>query len=258
MTRLLPKDGCIVLTGAGSGLGRAMAVHLTGQGFTVYGFGRRLAALEETQTACARGLFHPCAVDVGDAKSVKTQVDQIANDTGSIACLINNAAVYPRVDFLDASAQDFTDVVQVNLGGMVHCAHAVLQHMAQAGRGRILNVATFADLNPLPTASAYSVSKGAGRILTRALIADICDRFPGIVIGDWMPGMLKTGMGIPDGLDPAVSAKWGVALALNADPALTGAVFEMNIEVLPPQGLKGKLKAAITGQRRKPRVIDTM
>ena len=256
MTQLSPQDGCVVLTGAGSGLGRAMARVLTERGFTVYGFGRRLAGLEETQSACARGLFHPRAVDVADAVLVRHQIEQIAAQAGPIALLINNAAVYPRVDVLDASAQDFMDVVQINLGGMVNCSHAVLSHMAQTGRGRILNVATFADLNPLPTAAAYSVSKGAAGLLTRALIADICDRFPNIVIGDWMPGMLKTDMGIPDGLDPAVSARWGIALALNADPGMTGAVFEMNIEVLPPLGIKGKLKALITGQRRKPRILE--
>lgn len=256
MTQLSPQDGCVVLTGAGSGLGRAMAVVLTERGFVVHGFGRRLAALEETKAACARGLFHPCPVDVADAAAVRRQIDQIAETSGPIALLINNAAVYPRVDFLETGAQEFMDVVQVNLGGVVNCSHAALSHMVRQGRGRILNVATFADLNPLPTAGAYSVSKGAARILTRSMIADICDRFPNIVIGDWMPGMLKTDMGIPDGLDPAVSAKWGVALGLTADPAMTGAVFEMNIEVLPPQGLKGKLKALLTGQRRKPRVIE--
>ena len=255
MTRLTPKDGCVLVTGAGSGLGRALAVVLTGQGFTVVGFGRRRAALEETQSACERGLFHPYAVDVSDADAVRTRVDAIETDHGPVAVLINNAAVYPRIDFLEDDAQGFMDVVSVNLGGVVNSSHAVLQHMAQRGRGRILNVATFADINPLPTASAYSVSKGAARVLTRALIADICDRFPGIVIGDWMPGMLKTTMGIPDGVDPMVSARWGANLALDADPALTGAAFEQNVEILPPTGLKGKLKALVTGQRRKPRVI---
>ncbi|MCB1334314.1 MAG: SDR family NAD(P)-dependent oxidoreductase [Roseivivax sp.] len=256
MTRITPKQGSVILTGAGSGLGRAMAAELTGRGFTTFGLGRRAEALEQTRALCDGGRFVPMAVDVADGDAVKAAVDGIERDHGPVAVLINNAAVYPRVDFLEASAQDFMSVVAVNLGGVVHCSHAVLRHMAARGSGRVLTVATFADLNPLPTAGAYSVSKGAARILTRALIADLCDRFPGIVIGDWMPGMLKTDMGIPDGLDPAVSAKWGVALALTADPALTGAVFERNIEILPPTGLKGKLKAALTGKRRKPRVIE--
>jgi len=62
-------------------------------------------------------------------------------------------------------------------------------------------------------------------------------------------------MGIPDGLAPEVSAKWGVALALWADPALNGTTFEQAVEILPPQGLKGKVKALLTGKRRTPRTI---
>lgn len=256
MTMLKPSDGCVILTGAGSGLGRAMAVELTNKGFKVVGFGRRANAMDDTQKACAADLFVPMPLDVSDSAAVKEAVDVVDAQHGGIALLINNAAVYPRVDFLEASAADFMKVVDVNLGGIVNCSHAVLSHMAERGWGRILNVATFADLNPLPSAAAYSVSKGAARILTRALIADVSDRLPGIVIGDWMPGMLKTEMGIPDGLDPSVSAKWGVALALNTDPSFNGAVFETNMEVLPPVGLKQKLKAAVKGKRPKPRVID--
>ena len=254
MTDLTPKDGIAVLSGAGSGLGRAMAKDLCARGFTVIGLGRRLAALEETQAACGKG-FVPMALDVADGAAVRASFADIETHHGPIALLINNAAIYPREDFLTADPGSFHRTVAVNLGGVVNCSHAALQGMAQRGRGRILNVATFADLNPLAGAAAYSVSKGAARILTRALINEVCDRFPDIVIGDWMPGMLNTGMGIPDGLAPEVSAKWGVALALMCDPALTGTTFEMNHEVLPPRGLKGKVKDLLTGQRRRARVI---
>jgi short-subunit dehydrogenase len=135
----------------------------------------------------------------------------------------------------------------------VACSHAALTDMTRRGRGRILNVATFADLHPLAAASAYSVSKGAARILTRALLADVGDRFPGIVISDWLPGMLATDMGIPDGLSPRTAAAWGARLALMADPALSGSIFEMDREVLPPRGLKGRLKDMLLLRRRRPR-----
>lgn len=245
MTRLTPQDGIAIVTGASGGLGREMAIELCRQGFAVAGTGRRKEALEETGTLCAEGLFQPHVLDVSDAEAVEL----FFGGLGRIALLINNAAVYPHRDFLDESPQSFMDTVDVNLGGVVNCCHGALQQMIHQGRGRILNVATFADLNPLPTAGAYSVSKGAARILTRAMIADISDRFPDIVIGDWMPGMLKTSMGIPDGLDPAVSAKWGVELALRCDPALTGTIFEMDREVMAPRGLKGKIKDLVLMRR---------
>ncbi len=66
-------------------------------------------------------------------------------------------------------------------------------------------------------------------------------------------GMLQTTMGIPDGLPPEVSAKWRLELALRCEPALTGAVVEQCTEVLPPRGLKGKLKDLLLLRRRWPR-----
>ncbi|WGW04453.1 SDR family oxidoreductase [Tropicibacter oceani] len=255
MTQLTPQDGIAIVTGAGSGLGRAMAVGLSEKGFTVVGTGRQLQPLQETAALCTKGRFVAEPLDVADARAVSEGFARIVENHGPIALLINNAAVYPHRDFLEESPESFMQTVAINLGGVVHCSHAALRDMAARGRGRILNVATFADLNPLPSAGAYSVSKGAARILTRALIADLGDRFPGIVIGDWMPGMLRTGMGIPDGLAPEQAAKWGVKLALMRDPALTGAVFEMDREILPLRGIKGKIKDLILMRRRRPRQL---
>jgi hypothetical protein len=85
------------------------------------------------------------------------------------------------------------------------------------------------------------VSKGAARIFTRALIADIGDRFPGIVVTDWMPGMLATRMGIAEGLDPREAARWGAKLALWHDPSLTGTTWEMDREIPPPRSFKRRI-----------------
>lgn len=256
MSLVRPQDGIVIVTGAGSGLGRALAQRLCAEGFTVAGIGRREAELEETATLCSDGLFLPSVLDVADSAAVTARFAELVATHGPVAILINNAAVNPHRDFLDESGDSFMHSVAVNLGGVVNCTRAVLDDMGPRGAGRILNVATFADLAPLPAASAYSVSKGAARILTRALVADLGDRLPGIVIGDWMPGMLRTGMGIPDGLPPERTAEWGVKLARMRDPSLSGAVFERDREVLPPRGLKRRLKDALLLRRRKPRVLD--
>lgn len=255
MTEITPNDGIAIVTGAGSGLGRALSITLTQRGFTVAGTGRRIQALTDTASLCADGLFLPRPVDVSKAEDVSIAVSELVRDVGPIAILINNAAVYPRRDFLDETPFSFSQTMDINLGGVLNCSLAVLSHMAQHGQGRILNVATYADIAPLPASSAYSVSKGAARILSRAMIADLADRFPNIVISDWMPGMLQTTMGIPDGLSPDVSANWGARLACMRDPSLTGSVFEMNQEILPPRGIKGKIKDLILLQRRKPRIL---
>lgn len=249
------RKGPALVTGAGSGLGRALACKLAAQGMPVAILGRGKAALLETASA-APALLHPFVCDVSDAQAVRAKVEQITSTRGAPRLLINNAAIYPKRDILDIPTGAFMDTMAINLGGVVNTVQAVLPHMVQDGIGRILNVATFADMSPLPMSSEYSTSKGAARIFTRALIADIGDRFPDIVVGDWMPGMLATQMGIEDGMSPEQAAGWGAALALMHDPALTGTTFEMDREILQGSGLKRKLKAILTLSRpQKPRVI---
>lgn len=243
------RNGVAVITGAGAGLGRALAIELTRRGIRVCGFGRRGAALEETARLAGKGLFIAKVVDVSDESAVRTAFAELRTEAGDITILINNAAVYPRRDFLQETPATFMNSVQVNLGGVVACTHAALEAMLQTGIGRIVNVGSFADLAPLPCSAAYSVSKGAARILTRALVADLSDRFPDIVISTWMPGILATEMGLSDGLDPAIAARWGASLALWHDRSLNGAVFERDREVLEHRSLKGRIKDRILLRR---------
>lgn len=248
-------DGIAVVTGAGSGLGRALAIGLADSGMQVVGFGRRENALQETCDLIADGRFIPMVVDIADGVSVRRAFSKIRK-LGDVTILINNAGVFPRRDCLDETAESFMQTVAINLGGTFACSRAALETMTETGVGRIINVSSFADIAPMPAAAAYSVSKGAGQILTRALVADLGDRFPGIVISTWMPGMLATDMGIPDGLPPQVSAGWGIKLALWHDPELNGVVFEQDSEILPPRSLKGRIKDKLLGRARKPRRIS--
>ena len=247
-----PRHTLALVTGAGSGLGRALAIELAHTGFKVVGFGRRNDALLETQSKIPEGRFIPMVVDVSDPHAVSVAFDQIRADHGAVSLLINNAGVYPRNDIFDETGSSFMEVVAINLGGTVTCTLEALKDMGTTGFGRIINVSSFADLAPLPASAAYSVSKGAGRMFGAALHADLHDRFPEIIVNTWMPGMLATDMGIPDGLDPSVAAKWGVALALVHDPSLNGAIFEMDREVPAPRGLKRKIKDAVLLRRPPP------
>lgn len=253
MVNTADKTGVAVVTGAGSGLGQALAINLTSKGFRVVGFGRNINTLKDTSQQCGAENFDPMVVDVSDIKSVIKAFDTISKKHKSIEILFNNAAVYPRRDILDETGQSFMQTVGVNLGGTVNVTCAALERMVRVGHGRIINVTSFADMHPLPASAAYSVSKGAQRIFTRTLIADLADRFPNVVISDWLPGMLNTQMGVSDGLDPHVAAKWGVALALQSDPSYNGAIFEMGRELLPPRSLKGRIKDAVLMRRRQPR-----
>lgn len=253
MSRNDPRivSGTALVTGASSGLGRALAIELAARGMRVAGLARNADALAETAGLVGPN-FRAIPTDISDLAALRAAFAQIS-DLPPLTLLINNAATYPHRDILDETPESFMQTMAINFGGTLAATRFALDHFVETGFGRILNIATFADIAPLPTASAYSTSKGAARILTRALKADLHDRFPDIVITDWMPGMLATQMGIPDGLPPAHSAKWGAELALWHDPSLTGATFEQDVEILPPMGLKSKLKNALLLRRPTPR-----
>lgn len=242
-----------LVTGAGRGLGRELVLRLVEKGLTVGALGRKASDLETLAKAAPEGRVVPLVADVADADSLARAFDDLDRQAGPVDTLINNAAVYPHRDILDETPDSFMATVAINLGGVFTCSKLALDRMVPKGTGRIVNVATFAGDKPTQLAAGYSVSKGAARILTKSLIADLGDRFPDIVINDWIPGALKTEMGLTNGIDPAKAAEWGAALALWHDPALTGALFVQDAEELPPQSLKRRLFNRVSGQSAKPR-----
>lgn len=243
---MLTKPELVVVTGAGSGLGRALSGEFVAHDKLVFGIGPNAAPLEETRQWLGRECFFYSVADVADPAAVRDAFSCIDELGVPLRVLINNAAIYETFDILERPSEDYLRTLAVNTGGMINCAHAAITRMVAHGQGRILNVASFADLNPLPSSGAYSVSKGACRIFTQALVADLADRFPEIIINDWAPGILSTRMGRPDGLDPATAAKWGVALALDKSPDLNGCVFDADREVLPPRSLRRRLVDLLT------------
>ncbi len=231
-----------IVTGAGSGLGRALCQRFTERQVRVLGVSRREESGLETQQLCGPDAeFIPVTSDVSDtaaAEQVFSRLDRLEYDH---LILVNNAGIYERHDFATDPLQVFDRAMQVNFGGAVRYSHLALQRMVPRGQGRIVNIGSFADIAPLPGSSGYSVSKGALRLFTRALVADLGKRFPGIVINDWIPGALDTKMGRADGLDPMVSAVWGVELALRHSADLNGRVFDMNKELTPVRSLKRRI-----------------
>jgi NAD(P)-dependent dehydrogenase (short-subunit alcohol dehydrogenase family) len=233
-----------VITGANQGLGRALAHSLARRGVVVAGIARAPfeAGLDQVLSVGA---------DITDHLAVAHAFDMIRDRLGKPTILINCAEVYPHRDILDETPSSFMETVRINLGGTFNCCHAVLPDMVAAGMGRIINIVTFADVQPAPLAAGYSVSKGAVRILTRSLVADLGDRFPGIVINDWIPGSHVPRRGIANGIDPEIAAEWGANLAMRRDAAINGLVFFRDREFRPKAPLKRRLKERILGRHRR-------
>lgn len=233
-----------VITEASWGIGQALAMALVRRGVAVAGLTREAFSIDGVLSVTA---------DVRKPEEVARAFDEIREKLGSPTILINNAEIYPDRDILDETPESFMDTLQLNLGGAFNCCHEVLPDMVATGSGRIVNVVTFADISPAPLAAGYSVSKGALRILTRAMVADLGDRFPGIVISDWVPGTHTPRKGIKDGVEPGLAAEWGASLALMRAPDLNGLVFLRDREHVPPRSLKRRVKDRVLGKGR-PRI----
>jgi NAD(P)-dependent dehydrogenase (short-subunit alcohol dehydrogenase family) len=161
-----------IITGGGSGIGKAIATVFAQQGAAVHIFDMdELGAtnvVKEITTAGGKAQFHKC--DVSKQAEVKQLVDAIAG-SGSIDILINNAGI-AHIGTADSTAEtDFDRLVNVNVKGVYNCLHTVLPHMKQNG-GSILNMASIASLVGIPDRFAYSMTKGAVVGMTLSVAKD--------------------------------------------------------------------------------------
>jgi NAD(P)-dependent dehydrogenase (short-subunit alcohol dehydrogenase family) len=161
-----------VVTGAGSGIGRAVARALLDDGYRVALAGRRAGALTETAADSANALVVP--TDVADEDSVKALFDAVRERWGRLDLLVNNAGIGAAGTVADLSVADWKRTVDVNLTGMFLCAQqAVLLMKDQDPRGgRIVNNGSISAHAPRPASVAYTATKHAVTGLTRSLSLD--------------------------------------------------------------------------------------
>ena len=160
-----------MVTGGGSGIGRAVALALGRAGWQVVIAGRRQSALDAVQAEGAGALF-AVAADVSEESSVLRLFDQAAAQFGRIDLLFNNAgAASPPRPVTDVSLADWSAVLSVNVTGAFLCAREAFRRMAaQSPRGgRIINNGSLSAHVPRPHSAAYTVSKHAITGLTRTL-----------------------------------------------------------------------------------------
>jgi NAD(P)-dependent dehydrogenase (short-subunit alcohol dehydrogenase family) len=188
-----------IVTGAGSGMGRATAIRLARDGYVVV-----VAEIDGTRAAAVAGEIGaaavPFAVDVSDAAGVDALVADTLDRFGRIDAMIANAGVPHGATFLELDEATWERVLAVNLTGVFLCGQAAARAMVAAGRpGTIVNVAsTYAEVTA-EEASAYSASKGGVRMLTKSMAFELGPH--GIRVNAVGPGWIQTGMNPLD--DPA-------------------------------------------------------
>ncbi|MBK6672172.1 MAG: SDR family oxidoreductase [Proteobacteria bacterium] len=186
-----------LVTGGGSGIGRAVAIALADNGYSVALAGRRLAQLEET-AAASKGQMLPLSVDVTDAAAVQDMVARTVARFGRLDVLFNNAgATAPPTPTEDLPLEIWRKVIDTNLTGSFLCAQAAFRAMKaqQPQGGRIINNGSIASETPRPNLAAYTASKHAVTGLTKSLSLE--GRRYNIACGQIDIGNVLTNLGIP-------------------------------------------------------------
>jgi NAD(P)-dependent dehydrogenase (short-subunit alcohol dehydrogenase family) len=184
-----------LVTGGGSGIGRAVSLRLARDGGSVAVLDVNLAGARQTvaDITAAGGRAVALAADVADAASVAGAIEQARATLGPVAILVNVAGIGELVRFIDMTEAQWDRMIAVHLKGTYSCARAVVSDMCAAGWGRIVNTASVAGLNGGgPGLAHYAAAKGGIIAFTKALAHELGPS--GITVNCIAPGLIDTPM----------------------------------------------------------------
>lgn len=205
----------VVVTGAGSGIGRALTQALTAGGAHVAASDIDDNGLAETQASCGPGQVTPYRIDVADRDAVLGFADEVRRKHGPASMVFNNAGVDLFASVADMSWEDFDWLMGINVGGVVNGTKAFLPQLIEAGSdrrpSRLVNLSSAFGLIAVPYQGAYSTSKFAVRGFTEALRQEmIIERHP-VTVHCVHPGVVRTNFGAnmrtSDTEDPDLAAQ---------------------------------------------------
>ncbi|PEE69683.1 3-ketoacyl-ACP reductase [Bacillus thuringiensis] len=189
-----------LITGAGRGIGRAVAIALAKEGVNV----GLLARSEENLKAVAKEVEAEgvqaviATADVSSYEEVTTAIETLKNGLGSIDILINNAGISKFGKFLELDVADWEKIIQVNLMGVYYATRAALPSMIEQQSGDIINISSTAGQKGAPVTSAYSASKFGVLGLTESLAMEV--RKHNIRVTALTPSTVATDMAVDLGL----------------------------------------------------------
>ena len=193
MAMRVRNQKCIV-TGAGSGIGRAIARGFAREGAIVMVADMNLQAAEETaQGLREEGLpAHATQVDVRDRAQVNSLIELALDRIGGLDTIVCAAGISPMTHFLDITEEEWDRVMDTNLKSLFLCGQAAARHMKDAGGGSIINITSQLSEVAQPKSVHYVASKGGAKMFAKAMVLDL-GQF-NIRINSIAPGLTSTNM----------------------------------------------------------------
>lgn len=190
------KDKVIVITGASSGIGAALAQQVSALGSKTVLVARRREPLEAVAQACSG----PCLTVVADVTSradVDGAVKKSLEHFGSIDVVVNNAGRGINRLVSALTDEDLDEMIRVNVKSVLYATQAVLPHFTERGQGHLINISSMLARVPFATIrSAYAASKAAMVSLSANLRMELAERYPNIFVSCVHPGVVATDFGL--------------------------------------------------------------
>lgn len=236
-------DGrAIAVTGAGSGIGRALALGLAKRGAKLALCDKDAAGLAETVRMLGNYPQTNAAFDVTDDAALKGWIDGAAKEYGKLDGIINNAGLSVVAPFADTPKADFDRVMSVNFDAVVSgCRHA-LPHLRASDRAWLVNISSVFGMMGYPTQSAYNASKYAVRGLTEAIHLELAETDPQVAVIRVHPGGIKTNV--------ARNAKFIKGMDGRTNALDSGDEFEKAARTTPDQAAETIIRGMERGQHR--------
>lgn len=171
------KKSAVWITGASSGIGKALALKFAKNGINVIGTARRIDLLNEIKNELGEfgNYFISHQLDVSDYNLVKELYHKISSEY-IIECLINNAGTTSFKNAIDDSIQEVEEIIQVNLLGSIYSIKTVLPEMLERRSGTIINILSVVTQKIFTSSSAYSASKSGLHAYTKVLREEVRDK----------------------------------------------------------------------------------
>ena len=202
------KDKVFVVTGGGSGIGRALVVALLARGARVAAVDLRPEGLAEFTSLAAGDKLSTHVADVSDRKRVEELPDEVIAEHGAVDAIINCAGVIqPFIDFADLSYELIERMINVNLWSQIHMIKAFFPHLKARPKAHICNVSSMGGFIPFPGQTMYGASKAAVKLLSEGIYAET------------LGTNIRVTVVMPGGVDTNISQNSGVPMPKGAEEA---------------------------------------